>query len=97
MIDIREIQGTELESPLAGKVVRTSGVVIGSSRRGFFIQSSRAGSAPGASSGLFVLSHDRHVKVGSMVEVEGKVVDFVREENDRPATQLVLGRMGTTM
>ena len=71
-------------------MVRTSGVATGSSRRGFSIQSASARGALGASSGLFVLGHDNRVRIGAVVEVEGKVVDFVLEENDRPTTELVL-------
>jgi len=80
MIAIDEIQGTELQSPLAGQVVRTSGVVTGRSRRGFFIQSPKASGTQGASNGLFVLGQDQGVRTGSMVEVEGKVVDFVGQQ-----------------
>ena len=102
-IPIRTIQGTELQSPLAGRTVRTRGVVTGRTRKGFFIQDPEAKAVDTASCGLFVFSYEHKPAVGTMVEVEGKVVDFVREEGDRPTTQLALqelrklGRRGPTI
>jgi predicted extracellular nuclease len=84
---IADIQGTSDCSPLAGRTVRTRGVVIGSSRRGFFIQDPDGDVAAPASCGLFVFGR-RRADTGALVEVEGRVVDFVRSDNDHPTTQL---------
>jgi len=74
-------------SPLAGTDVLTRGVVIGTTRKGFFIQDPDGGS-DGCSHGVFVFSPRDKPSVGAFVEVQGQVVDFLLEETERPTTQI---------
>ena len=85
---IREIQGSGLTSPLAGRPVRTHGVVTGATRKGFFLQETEAPRDEERSCGIFVYSSTEKPHRGALVEVEGTVVDFVDGEEDRPTTQL---------
>jgi predicted extracellular nuclease len=85
---IQSIQGSGLESPLASETVRTRGVVTGNVRKGYFIQDPAGSDEPGVSSGLFVYSRGQDAPLGALIEVEGKVLDFAKEEGDRPTTQL---------
>lgn len=89
---IHEIQGPGLSSPLVGQSLRTRGVVIGASRKGYFIQEPGNRLDPERSSGLFVFTRHDHPHLGVMVEVEGTVFDFLATEHDRPTTQLVARR-----
>ncbi|MEM7201097.1 MAG: endonuclease/exonuclease/phosphatase family protein [Planctomycetota bacterium] len=84
---IEHVQGTGLFSPLAGQEVLVRGVVTGSSRKGFFIQAPQR-RGDGASCGLFVFERRRRPPLGSLVEVRGRVVDYVPDEHERPTTQL---------
>ena len=85
---IHLIQGPDLFSPLDGQIVTTRGVVTGSSRKGFFIQDPDGEAGTGVSHGLFVYERRRRPTVGSLVEVEGKVLNFQMDPDARPTTQL---------
>lgn len=85
---IHQIQGPGLFSPLRGKTVSTQGVVIGSTRKGFFIQDPEGDPRGPASIGLFVYQRRRKPRLGSLVRVSGKVVDYQAQEGGRPTTQL---------
>ncbi len=85
---IQQIQGTGLTSPLAGELVRSRGVVTGSTRKGFFLQDPAGDRQAGSSSGIFVFSPRNRAPIGSFVEVDGTVVDHVAGENERPTTQI---------
>ena len=85
---IQAIQGPGLESPLAGQTVRTRGVVIGNTRKGYFIQAPSGSDDPDISAGIFVYSRRRDASIGALIEVEGKVLDFSKNEDDRPTTQI---------
>lgn len=89
---IEEIQGSGFESPLAGRAVKTRGVVSGYSRRGFFIQDPNGKNSQSSSCGLFV--HDRRERppLGATVILEGLVVDYQAHEDDKAVTQLKLAR-----
>jgi len=87
---ISKIQGSGLWSELAGQRVTVRGVVTGVGRRGFFIQSVRSGADPMVSDAIYVYSPKWHAPRGALLEVDGKVVDYVREENGKPVTQLKL-------
>ena len=87
---IHVIQGESAFSPFAGKTVRLRGVVTGRSRRGYFVQSESRNGNPHCSDAIFVFSPRRKAKVGSFVELTGKVLDYVRTEGGRPTTQLKL-------
>jgi uncharacterized protein len=91
---IDQIQGDGLFSPLVGQSVRVRGVVTGRSNRGFFVQDpDRAPNATG-SSAVFVAALGGQVAglklFGALVELEGTVLDFVKDEDDKPTTQLQL-------
>ena len=85
---IHQLQGAGLFSKFAGQFVTTRGVVIGASRKGFFIQDSAEVGDPGSSRGLFVYERRRRPPIGSLVEVQGEVVDFQMNSDERPTTQL---------
>lgn len=88
---IYRIQGSTELSPLSGQAVRTTGVVTGHSRKGFFIQDpSFPGRAHGCSDGLFVFSYRTRPPRGAVVEVSGTVLDYSPSEHDRATTQLAL-------
>lgn len=92
LASIAAVQGPGLFSPLADSGVRTRGVVTGNTRKGFFLQDPDTEHDPDCSHGLFVFTRRDHPATGALVEVEGKVFDFVATENDRPTTQLVAKR-----
>jgi hypothetical protein len=85
---IHRIQGPGLFSPLDGQTVTTRGVVIGVSRKGFFIQDPDGDPKEPASHGLFVFERRRRPPIGSLVEVGGKVIDYQLHASARPTTQL---------
>lgn len=85
---IQDIQGTELHSALAESDVLTRGVVIGVTRKGFFLQDPDGDIHANASCGIFVFERRGKPPVGSLVEVAGKVVDFLPDETSRPTTQI---------
>lgn len=87
---IHAIQGEGVFSPFAGKTVKVRGVVTGRGRRGYFVQAAQRNGNPRCSDAIFVFSPRRKGRVGSLVELTGKVVDFVKNEGARPTTQLKL-------
>jgi len=87
-VPIAAVQGPGPLSPLAGERVRTRGVVTGRLRKGFFLQAPEVDPAAAASCGVFVYAPRAHPPPGALVDVEGKVLDFVAEEGDRPTTQV---------
>lgn len=87
MTPIHRIQGDGLRSPFAGKTVKTRGVVVGHTRKGFFLQDPDGG-ADGCSCGLFVYARRDRPPLNALVVVDGVVVDFLAEAEDRPTTQL---------
>jgi len=66
------------------------GVVTAVIRRGFFIQSVKPGPDPLVSDALFVFSPRWRARGGALVEISGKVVDFVKRDNGKPVTQIKL-------
>jgi endonuclease/exonuclease/phosphatase family metal-dependent hydrolase len=73
---VSDIQGSGLESPLAGSRVVTVGVVTAVGPDGFFIQTLGDGD-PATSDGIFVFTGGPPgVAVGDEVEVNGVVVEF---------------------
>lgn len=85
---ICDVQGTELRSPMAGQVVNVRGVVTGVNRHGFFVQSVKPGSDSLASDALYVFSPKWPAPEGALVEVTGKVLDYTKEDDGKPTTQL---------
>ena len=86
---IHRVQGPALTSPLDGHPVTTRGVVIGTTRKGYFIQDPDGDVNEAVSHGLFVFERRRRPPLGSLVEVQGKVTEYRAEENGRPTTQLL--------
>jgi uncharacterized protein len=92
-LSIHDIQGQGSESPLAGAVVRTRGVVTGRRSTGFFIQEPAPDSDPLTSEGLAVYTGSAPpaaVAVGNLVEVSGTVSEYVPSADplQPPLTQL---------
>jgi uncharacterized protein len=93
---IEELQGMELFSPYAGQIVRTRGVMTARTRHGFFVQNLEPDPASigRASSAIYVANQlPRGTPIpqpGALVDVQGTVLDFQRDENDKPCTQLLL-------
>ncbi|NND00763.1 MAG: hypothetical protein HKN85_11335 [Gammaproteobacteria bacterium] len=91
-ISIREIQGSELHSPLAGKTVKTHGLVTGVLRRGFFLQTPNIVWDGQGSDAVFVYTSDWLPERGAMLEVVGEVIDYLKHETAKPVTQIHLDR-----
>jgi uncharacterized protein len=95
---IHLVQGTGLISPMSGQSVRVRGVVTGKTRHGFFVQDPERPADAHAeglgSSAIYVSAQFEQVSgmklVGALVDVEGVVLDFTRDENDHPCTQIQL-------
>ena len=87
---ICDIRGTGPGSAMAGQMVTVRGVVTGLARRGFFVQNIRSGPDPLVSDALFVFSPKWLAPAGALLEVSGKVMDFVKHENGKPVTQIKL-------
>ena len=85
---IHRVQGTGLFSPLEGQEVTLRGVVTGKTRKGFFLQDPEGDVHAPISHGLFVFERGRGPAAGSLVEVRGRVVDYLPDEDARPTTQL---------
>jgi len=100
---ICDIQGSGLYSKMAGQAVRIRGVVTGVGRRGFFIQSVKPGPDPLISDAIFVFSPKWQAIEAALLEVRGKVVDFVKQDHGKPVTQIkltgvrILERRGPTI
>ena len=87
---ICEIQGPRLWSELAGQLVTIRGVVTAVSRRGFFVQSVKSGSDPLVSDAIYIFSPGWPAPLGALLEISGKVLDYVKGENGKPVTQVKL-------
>ena len=90
IVPIHDIQGPGVRSPLAGRRIRTRGVVTGQTGRGFFIQDP-AGGAGGASSGIFVFAKRDRPRYRSVVEVEGEVFDYIAQADERLSQLTMFG------
>lgn len=93
---IQAVQGTGLYSPLAGAIVQVRGVATGRSGTGFYMQDPNPDPDDASSSGIFVSATAAQMaEFGprlwqQMLHVSGIVLDYIRGENDRPSTQIVL-------
>lgn len=95
MLSIREIQGDSLNSPFAGQVIVTRGVVTGAVRRGFFIQTPNKIWDGVGSDAIYVYSPDVKAVVGTEVEVTGECIDYLKDEEAKPITQIQLESLTT--
>lgn len=89
-VAIKQIQGTTLHSPLAKQVVRTTGVVTYVVRRGFFLQTPAVSWDGKTSDAVFVFSPDWKAKAGAVLEVQGKVIDYLAHDTAKPVTQILM-------
>lgn len=89
-VAIKQIQGITLHSPLAEQVVRTIGVVTYVVRRGFFLQTPTVKWDGKASDAVFVFSPDWKANSGAVLEVQGKVIDYLAHDTAKPVTQILM-------
>ena len=89
-VSIRDLQGEDYFSAFANQKVTTKGIVTGVLRRGFFIQTADKEWDEKGSDAIFVFSRDWTVSVGYEVEVSGQCVDFIKDDNAKPVTQIFL-------
>ncbi len=96
---ISEIQGTGMVSPLEGRIVQTSGVVVADFQgldelRGFYLQDAIGDGDAATSDGLFIYDPEgKDVSVGDRVTVTGRVIEFNGlTEISRPTSVLVDGK-----
>jgi predicted extracellular nuclease len=87
---ISDIRGPGLWAQMADQYVTVRGVVTGVARRGFFIQNTRPGPDSEVSDAIFVFSPEWRADEGMLLEVSGKVLDYVKGEKGKPVTQLKL-------
>ncbi len=92
-VSIRNLQGDGLNSPYAGQTVITRGVVTGLVRRGFFIQTPNKQWDGLGSDAVFVYSPDYTSRVGAEIEVTGECLDYVKDDDAKPITQIHLAEM----
>jgi len=89
-ISIRDIQGDTLLSPYASQTITITGVVTAVLKRGFFLQTPEKDWDGKGSDGIFVYSPDWAASKWSEIEVTGECVDYIRDENTKPVTQIHL-------
>lgn len=92
LLPIHEVQGRGSHSPYQGQVVTVRGVVTGVTPNGFFIQELQPDEDATTSEGLFIfVEHQPAVVAGQVVEVEGKVEEYVSSSfpDHPPLTELV--------
>lgn len=92
---IAEVQGNGLFSPLAGRTVTVRGVVTSVVKRGFYLQSPDTNPDPLVSDAVFVFSPAWPAIEGELLEVVGKVIDYIKNENGKPVTQIKLSQART--
>ncbi len=78
LVQISDIQGRSLTSPLVGTIVSTEGIVTALKfNNGFFLQSASDDGNPATSEGIFVFTSTAPtVAVGNRVRVTGTVTEF---------------------
>ncbi len=91
-VAIKQIQGLTPHSPLAEQVVRTIGLVTYVVRRGFFLQTPGVSWDGEASDAVFVFSPDWKAKPGAVLEVQGKVIDYLAHDTAKPVTQILMDK-----
>jgi predicted extracellular nuclease len=87
---IAEVQGSGLWSGMAGQVVTVRGVVTAVGSRGFYMQSPESSADPAVSDAVYVFSLDWQAIAGELLEVNGKVLDYIKNEHGKPVTQIKL-------
>jgi predicted extracellular nuclease len=94
-LSIHDIQGSADTSPVAGRLVSTTGIVTAVVSNGFFIQNpdNAVDADPNTSEGVFVFTSSRPTStatVGNMVQVVGTVAEFIpsSDPNSPPSTEI---------
>jgi predicted extracellular nuclease len=94
-LSIHDIQGPGDTSPVAGKLVSTTGIVTAVVSNGFFIQNpeNAVDADPNTSEGVFVFTSSRPAApavVGNFVQVTGTVSEFIpsSDPNSPPSTEI---------
>jgi predicted extracellular nuclease len=94
-LSIHDIQGPGDTSPVAGRLVSTTGIVTGVKSNGFFIQNpdNAIDADPNTSEGVFVFTSSRPTAVatvGNLVQVTGTVSEFIpsSDPNSPPSTEI---------
>jgi len=94
-LSIHDIQGSGDVSPVAGRLVSTTGIVTGVKSNGFFIQNpdNAVDADPNTSEGVFVFTSSRPTAVatvGNLVQVTGTVSEFIpsSDPNSPPSTEI---------
>lgn len=90
IIPIKAIQGQGLMSPMAGQQVVTQGVITSIHRRGFFLQTPDVAWDGVSSDGIFVYTDVSTSSAGALVRVTGEVIDYLKQDADKPVTQIHL-------
>ncbi|MFD0738929.1 nuclease [Lysobacter koreensis] len=93
---IHTLQGAGAASPLVNQTVRTRGVVTGRKGNGFFLQTPDAeiDADPATSEGVFVFTSSAPpaaAAVGSLVTVDGRVLEFVPSQDPLQAPLTEIG------
>jgi uncharacterized protein len=94
-LSIHDIQGSGDVSPVAGRLVSTTGIVTAVKSNGFFIQNAdnAVDGDPNTSEGVFVFTSSRPTAVaaaGNFVQVTGTVAEFIpgSDPNSPPSTEI---------
>ncbi|MFL6314681.1 MAG: PxKF domain-containing protein [Terriglobales bacterium] len=94
-LSIHDIQGPGDISPVAGRLVSTTGIVTAVVSNGFFIQNpdNAVDADPNTSEGVFVFTSSRptaKAAVGNMMQVVGTVAEFIpsSDPNSPPSTEI---------
>jgi predicted extracellular nuclease len=94
-LSIHDIQGPGDTSPVAGRLVSTTGIVTAVVSNGFFIQNpdNAVDADPNTSEGVFVFTSSRPAAVatvGNLVQVAGTVAEFIpsSDPNSPPSTEI---------
>ncbi|HEY7405917.1 MAG TPA: PxKF domain-containing protein [Candidatus Angelobacter sp.] len=100
-LSIHDIQGPGNTSPVAGKLVSTTGIVTAVVSNGFFIQNpdNAVDADPNTSEGVFVFTSSRPAApavVGNFVQVTGTVAEFIPSSDpNSPSSTEIQGPVTT--
>lgn len=101
-LSIHDIQGPGDTSPVAGKLVSTTGIVTAVVSNGFFIQNpdNAVDADPNTSEGIFVFTSSRPAApavVGNFVQVTGTVAEFIPSSDPNSPSSTEIQGPSTTL
>jgi uncharacterized protein len=101
-LSIHDIQGPGDISPVAGRLVSTTGIVTAVVSNGFFIQNpdNAVDADPNTSEGVFVFTSSRPAApavVGNFVQVTGTVSEFIPSSDPNSPSSTEIGSPQTTL